>query len=84
VLTTFNSYLNPGKKGESVIRNPATMKGYWNKLEATQEVFAGGWMHTGDLAETNQEGFIYIRSRKKDMYISGGLNVYPAEIENIL
>ncbi len=74
----------PGEKGEIVIKSPATMKGYWNKPEATREVFAGGWMHTGDLAETDEEGYIFIRGRKKDMYISGGLNVYPAEIENVI
>jgi fatty-acyl-CoA synthase len=74
----------PGEKGEIVINSPATMKGYWNKPEATSEVFVGGWMHTGDLAEYDEEGYIYIRGRKKDMYISGGLNVYPAEIENVI
>jgi fatty-acyl-CoA synthase len=74
----------PGEKGEIVIRSPATMIGYWNKPEATEEVFKGGWLHTGDLAEYDEEGFIYITGRKKDMYISGGLNVYPAEIENII
>jgi len=73
-----------GEKGEVVIRSPATMKGYWKKPEATEEVFAGGWMHTGDLAEYDNEGYIYIRGRKKDMYISGGLNIYPAEIENVI
>jgi acyl-CoA synthetase (AMP-forming)/AMP-acid ligase II len=60
------------------------MIGYWNRPEATEEVFKGGWLHTGDLAEYDEEGFIYITGRKKDMYISGGLNVYPAEIENII
>ena len=74
----------PGEKGEIVIRSPATMMGYWNRPEATKEAFEGGWMHTGDLAEYDDEGFIYISGRKKDMYISGGLNVYPAEIENII
>jgi fatty-acyl-CoA synthase len=74
----------PGEKGEIVIRSPATMIGYWNRPEATEEAFEGGWMHTGDLAEYDDEGFIYISGRKKDMYISGGLNVYPAEIENII
>ncbi len=74
----------PGVKGEIVIRSPATMTGYWNRPEATEEVFDGGWLHTGDLAEYDDEGFIYITGRKKDMYISGGLNVYPAEIENVI
>ena len=74
----------PGVKGEIVIRSPATMKGYWNQDEATQEVFKEGWLHTGDLAEYDEEGYIYITGRKKDMYISGGLNVYPPEIENAI
>lgn len=74
----------PRVKGEIIIRSPATMEGYWNAPEATREVFAGGWLHTGDLAEYDEDGYIYITGRKKDMYISGGLNVYPAEIENVI
>jgi fatty-acyl-CoA synthase len=74
----------PGVKGEIVIRSPATMKGYWNQVEATQEVFKEGWLHTGDLAEYDEEGYVYITGRRKDMYISGGLNVYPPEIENAI
>lgn len=74
----------PGVKGEILIRSPATMVGYWNQPEATQKAFEGGWLHTGDLAEYDDEGYIYITGRKKDMYISGGLNVYPAEIENVI
>ncbi|MBU2548639.1 MAG: AMP-binding protein, partial [Proteobacteria bacterium] len=74
----------PGVKGEVIIRSPATMKGYWNRPEATEEAFAGGWLHTGDLAEYDEEGYIYIAGRKKEMFISGGLNVYPAEIENVI
>jgi len=76
--------VSPGVKGEIVIRSPATMVGYWNRPEDTQKVFEGGWLHTGDLAEYDEEGYIYITGRKKDMYISGGLNVYPAEIENVI
>ena len=74
----------PGVKGEILIRSPATMVGYWKQPEATLKAFEGGWLHTGDLAEYDGEGFIYITGRKKDMYISGGLNVYPAEIENVI
>jgi len=74
----------PAEKGEIIIRSPATMVGYWNQPEATKKAFEGGWLHTGDLAEYDDEGFIYITGRKKDMYISGGLNVYPAEIENVI
>jgi len=60
------------------------MVGYWNQPEATKEAFKGGWLNTGDLAEYDDEGYIYITGRRKDMYISGGLNVYPVEIENII
>jgi len=76
--------VRPGVKGEIVLRSPATMKGYWNQPEATAAAFSGGWFHTGDLAEYDEEGYVYISGRVKDMYISGGLNVYPAEIENVL
>jgi fatty-acyl-CoA synthase len=74
----------PGTKGEIVLRSPATMKGYWNRPETNRDVFAEGWMRTGDMGEYDDEGYIYITGRIKDMYISGGLNVYPAEIENII
>jgi fatty-acyl-CoA synthase len=84
IVDEFMNRVPSGEMGEIVIRSPATMKGYWNKPEATMEVFTGGWMHTGDLAEYDDENYIYIKGRKKDMYISGGLNVYPAEIENVI
>ncbi|HRE03716.1 MAG TPA: AMP-binding protein, partial [Ilumatobacteraceae bacterium] len=58
--------------------------GYWNKPEATAAAFTDGWLHTGDAARVDDEGFIYIVDRWKDMYISGGENVYPAEVENVL
>ncbi len=70
--------------GELVIRGPNLMMGYWNRPEATEEAFAGGWFHTGDLARMDRDGDLYIVERKKDMYISGGENVYPAEVENVL
>jgi acyl-CoA synthetase (AMP-forming)/AMP-acid ligase II len=60
------------------------MQGYWNQPEATAEAIRDGWLHTGDLATIDAEGFIYIADRKKDMIISGGENIYPAEIENVL
>lgn len=74
----------PGTKGEIVLRSPATMKGYWNRPETNREVFVEGWMRTGDMGEYDDEGYVYVTGRIKDMYISGGLNVYPAEIENII
>ena len=70
--------------GELVIRGPNLMQSYWNRPEATEEAFSGGWFHTGDLARMDRDGDIYIVERKKDMFISGGENVYPAEVENAI
>lgn len=60
------------------------MKGYWNKPEATEETLRGGWLHTGDLASMDEDGYLYLAGRKKDMIIRGGENIYPVEIENVL
>lgn len=73
-----------GEIGEIVYRGPTTMKEYYKNPEATEEVFNGGWFHSGDLVKMDEEGFIYIVDRKKDMIISGGENIYPAEIEEVL
>jgi O-succinylbenzoate-CoA ligase len=70
--------------GEILIRAPHVMTGYWNRPEATAESFVDGWFKTGDIAMMDGEGFVYIQDRVKDMIISGGENVYPAEIENVL
>ena len=71
-----------GEVGELWLRGPHVCKGYWNDLEATAAALdADGWFHTGDLARRDAEGFFYIAGRRKDMLISGGVNVYPAEIE---
>jgi len=74
----------PGEVGEIVYRGPTVMAGYWNNDEATAEAFAGGWFHSGDLVRADAEGYIYVVDRKKDMIISGGENIYCAEVENIL
>ncbi|MGW4241517.1 fatty-acid--CoA ligase FadD5 [Nocardia sp. NPDC004722] len=74
----------PGEIGEIVYRGPTLMQGYWNKPEATAEAFHGGWFHSGDLVRQDEEGFVYVVDRKKDMIISGGENIYCAEIENVL
>ncbi|WP_416567274.1 fatty-acid--CoA ligase FadD5 [Nocardia testacea] len=74
----------PGEVGEIVYRGPTMMSGYWNKPEATADAFAGGWFHSGDLVRQDDEGFIYVVDRKKDMIISGGENIYCAEVENVL
>lgn len=70
--------------GELVVRGPSVFGGYWRNPEATAETVVDGWLRTGDVAERDSEGFYRIRDRVKDMYISGGENVYPAEIESVL
>ncbi len=74
----------PGEVGEIWTHGPAVSKGYWMRPDANRETFAGGWCHTGDLASVDEDGFIYISGRKKDMIISGAENIYPAEIEDVL
>jgi long-chain acyl-CoA synthetase len=73
-----------GDVGELLVRGPNVVKGYWNKLEATAETFVDGWLHTGDLARIDGEGFVQIVDRKKDMVNRGGENVYCVEVENAL
>jgi acyl-CoA synthetase (AMP-forming)/AMP-acid ligase II len=73
-----------GEVGEIVYRGPTLMTGYWNNAKATAEAFAGGWFHSGDLVRQDDEGFIYVVDRKKDMIVSGGENIYSAEVENAL
>jgi fatty-acyl-CoA synthase len=71
-------------EGELVVRGPNVFAGYWRNAEATAAAMADGWLLTGDVAERDDEGYYRIRSRLKDMYISGGENVYPAEVESVL
>lgn len=73
-----------GEVGEIVYRAPTLMSGYWNNPDATAEAFAGGWFHSGDLVRMDEEGYVWVVDRKKDMIISGGENVYCAEVENAL
>jgi long-chain acyl-CoA synthetase len=70
--------------GEIVVRGDLVMKGYWNKPEATAETLRGGWLHTGDIGSLDEDGYLYITDRKKDMIISGGSNIYPREIEEVI
>jgi O-succinylbenzoate-CoA ligase len=74
----------PGEPGEVVIRGAHIMREYWNRPEATAETIRDGWLYSGDVAVIDDEGFIFIQDRTKDMIISGGENVYPAEIENVI
>jgi acyl-CoA synthetase (AMP-forming)/AMP-acid ligase II len=76
--------LAPGEKGEVLLRAPNMMKGYLNRPEETSAAIIDGWLHTGDIAKMDEDGFLYILDRKKDMIISGGENIYPAEIEDAL
>ena len=73
-----------GEPGEIIYRGPTTMLEYYRAPEATAEAFKGGWFHSGDLVRMDEEGFVYVVGRKKDMIISGGENIYPAEIEEVL
>lgn len=73
-----------GEIGEIVYRGPTLMKEYYKKTEETKEAFKGGWFHSGDLVSMDEEGFVYVRDRKKDMIISAGENIYPAEVEGVL
>jgi fatty-acyl-CoA synthase len=73
-----------GEVGELVLRGPSLFYGYWNRPDASEKAWENGWFHSGDLARKDAEGFYYIVDRKKDMLISGGENVYPTEVENVL
>ena len=74
----------PGKSGEIVVRGPNIMKEYFNQPEETERVLRGGWLHTGDVGRLDEDGYLYIVDRIKDLIISGGLNIYPTEVEEVL
>ncbi|MFC3996687.1 class I adenylate-forming enzyme family protein [Nocardiopsis sediminis] len=81
VVDPAGAELPPGEVGEVWIRGPGVVLGYWGRPEATAETFTDGWLHTGDLGRIDEEGFVYIVDRAKDMIIRGGENVYCAEVE---
>jgi fatty-acyl-CoA synthase len=76
--------VEPGEPGEICVRGALVMNGYWKRPDATQEAFRGGWLHTGDVAVQDEDGYYYIVDRIKDMIISGGFNIYPREVEDAL
>jgi long-chain acyl-CoA synthetase len=76
--------LPPGEIGEIVTRSDCVMEGYWENPEANAETLRGGWLHTGDFGSVDEDGFLTLRDRSKDMIISGGTNIYPREIEEVL
>ncbi len=80
-----NNAVAPGQRGEICVRGPQVMAGYWNNREATNAVIdADGWFHTGDIGQADEDGYVYVVDRLKDMVITGGENVYPAEVEAVL
>jgi len=84
-LETSEKALPPGEIGELCIRGPQVMKGYWNMPGETSETLKGGWLHTGDIAKMDEDGYFQIVDRKKDMILgAGGFNIYPREIEDVL
>jgi acyl-CoA synthetase (AMP-forming)/AMP-acid ligase II len=84
ILDASRRELPPGEIGELVCRTPQIMLGYWNLPDATAATIRNGWLHTGDAGYMDRDGYVYIYDRVKDMIISGGENIYPAEIENAL
>ena len=82
-LNDSNTEISAGEAGELLIKGPQVMKGYLDKPEETAQTLIDGWLHTGDIAKMDEEGYFYIVDRKKDMIISGGLNVYPRDIEEV-
>ena len=74
----------PGEAGEICVRAPQAMDSYWGRPELSAEALAGGWLHTGDIARQDPRGYLFIVDRKKDMVVTGGFNVYPREVEDVL
>lgn len=84
VLDEKGETADPETTGELWVRGPNITKGYWNRPEANRTSFVDGWMNTGDIVRADKDGYYYIVDRSNDMYISGGENVYPAEVENVI
>jgi long-chain acyl-CoA synthetase len=84
IIDEKGNVLPPHQNGELIVKGPNVMQGYYNLPEATKETIVDGWLHTGDIAYTDEDGYVFIVDRKKDMIITRGLNVYPREIEEAL
>jgi len=84
IMKDDSSFAGADEVGEIVIRGHNVMKGYYKKPAATEAAIVDGWLHTGDMAKTDEDGFFYIVDRKKDLIIRGGMNVYPREIEEVI
>jgi long-chain acyl-CoA synthetase len=83
-LTNGTEDVKQGEPGEIIIKGPTVMKGYWNNPEETNLQLRDGWLHTGDVGQMDEDGYITIVDRKKDMIIAGGFNVYPREVDEVL
>lgn len=83
-LATGEQELPPGESGEVIIKGPQVMKGYWNMPEETAHALRDGWLYTGDIAYMDEDGYLYIVDRKKDLIIASGYNVYPRDVEEVL
>ncbi len=84
IIDEDGNEVGPDETGELLIRGPHVTPGYWRRSQATAETIKDGWLYTGDLAVKDEEGFFTIKGRSKDMFISGGENVYPAEVESVM
>lgn len=84
ILDGNDGVLPVGEIGEVALRGPVVMRGYWNDEKATSEAFQNGWYHTGDIGRFDEAGYLYLLDRKKDFIISGGSNIYPREVEEVL
>jgi acyl-CoA synthetase (AMP-forming)/AMP-acid ligase II len=84
VVDTEDRELPPGEPGEVVVRGDVVMAGYWNDPAATEEAMRGGWLHTGDIGAFDEQGYLFLLDRAKDMIITGGNNVYPREVEEVI
>ncbi len=83
-LATGTQEMAIGQEGELILRGPQMMKGYWGMPEETEIALRDGWLYTGDIAKMDQDGFVYIVDRKKDLILASGFNVYPREVEEVL
>ncbi len=84
VVDTQDKLLPPGETGEILVRGDPVMRGYWENPEATAEALRGGWLHTGDVGCLDADGYLLLKDRSKDVIISGGANIYPREVEEVL
>ena len=84
IVDSDDTPLPPGETGEILVRGDPVMRGYWENPEATAETLRGGWLHTGDIGVLDADGYLTLKDRSKDVIISGGANIYPREVEEVL